>query len=149
MVDSREKGARCERAVRDKLRDYTDLQWQRVPGSGALGAEHLLKGDLYIPGEYNHYCVEVKHYKDSAINHLLIGGKGDPLFDWWKQAVRQGIQVKKRPLLIFKHDRSKLFLGTEDKPLVVERYIFLNEINLYVMMLDDWILKESVSFIKE
>jgi hypothetical protein len=46
MVDSRAKGARGEYAVRDLLREYTDLQFERVPSSGAL---EYLKGDLYIP----------------------------------------------------------------------------------------------------
>ncbi len=36
MIDSRAKGAAGERQVRDILRKYTELEWQRVPHSGAL-----------------------------------------------------------------------------------------------------------------
>ena len=66
-VDPRAKGARAETVVRDELRKLTGLKWERVPGSGALDPKHLLKGDLYVVGEKNLYCVEVKHYKDCHI----------------------------------------------------------------------------------
>ena len=48
MVDSRAKGARGEYLVRDLLREHTNLQFERVPMSGAL---EYLKGDLYDPNE--------------------------------------------------------------------------------------------------
>lgn len=48
-VDSRDKGKRGEAQVRDLLRERTGLQWERVPGSGAYGANHGLKGDVYLP----------------------------------------------------------------------------------------------------
>ena len=67
MVDSRAKGARGEYLVRDLLREYTNLQFERVPNSGAL---EYLKGDLYIPHEKNKYCIEVK--KTMQILLLLI-----------------------------------------------------------------------------
>ena len=43
MVDSRAKGARGEYLVRDMLRSYTGLKFERVPASGAL---EYLKGDF-------------------------------------------------------------------------------------------------------
>ena len=55
MVDSRAKGARGEYLVRDLLREYTNLQFERVPMSGAL---EYLKGDLYVPNEKNYFCIE-------------------------------------------------------------------------------------------
>ena len=72
MVDSRAKGARGEYLVRDMLREYTGLKFERVPSSGAL---EYLKGDLYIPHEKNHYCIEVKNYSesvDSSIDNLTF-----------------------------------------------------------------------------
>ena len=62
MVDSRAKGARGEYLVRDMLRDFTGLQFERVPNSGAL---EYLKGDLYVPHEKNRFCIEVKNYETS------------------------------------------------------------------------------------
>ena len=52
MVDSRAKGARGEYLVRDMLRSYTALKFERVPASGAL---EYLKGDIYVPNCRNFY----------------------------------------------------------------------------------------------
>lgn len=150
MVDSREKGARAESAVKEELRKLTGLKWERTPGSGALNQVHKLKGDLYVPNEANLYCVEVKHYSDSQINHSLIAGKSPILIEWWQQAVRQGIQVERLPLLIFKHDRSKLFCAFDTFPTSDYPYIFISRDNLefYISLLDDFIKYEKPKFIK-
>lgn len=111
MVDSRQKGARAETALVKLLKEDTGLNWKRVPGSGALHADHLLKGDVYVPGEYNYYCIEVKHYKDCQLTSKVLTDKDPMLLQWWSQAVRQGEQTSKVPLLFFKHDRSKWFVA--------------------------------------
>lgn len=148
MVDSRDKGARAESVVRDELRKLTGLQWERTPGSGALNEKHKLKGDLYIPDSKNMYCVEVKHYKDDHFNSALLTSKTPQLLEWWSQAVRQGIQVDRKPLLIFKHDRSKLFCAYEDMPSADYRYIFcsIQGYEFYVAKLDDFINNEKPNF---
>lgn len=108
MVDSRQKGARAELQVRDKLRSLTGLNWERVPGSGALDEKHGLKGDLYVPNKKNEFCVEVKSYKEDNLNSRFLHNKS-PIKEWWSQAVRQGKQVNKLPLLIYKFNRSKMY----------------------------------------
>jgi Holliday junction resolvase len=113
MVDSRRKGATAERKARDELRKYTGLKWERTPGSGALGPQHKLKGDLYVPDAPNFWCVEVKHYKDDQLTSKILTSKSPIFLDWWRQAVRQADQVDKEPLLIFKFDRSKWFIAWE------------------------------------
>jgi hypothetical protein len=115
-VDSRAKGARAETIVRDLLRKITGLQWERVPSSGALDPKHGLKGDLYVPNENNLYSVEVKHYEQDHLTSSILTAKDPQLLIWWEQAVRQGKQVKKQPLLIFKHDRSKIFCAYSELP---------------------------------
>ena len=151
MVDSRQKGNRAESKCKDVLVKYTRLNWQRIPASGALDAVHGLKGDLYIPDESNKYCVEVKSYKESAINHLLVSGVGKPLVEWIEQAIRQGIQVSKKPLLIFKHDRSKFYICSWDEPANVEVYLKYQydaeELPVYIAMLEDWLINERIEFI--
>lgn len=148
MVDSRVKGAKAETVVRDRLRELTDLQWERVPSSGALDPKHGLKGDLYIPNEKNLYCVEIKHYKDDQLSTSLFTAKNPVLLEWWEQAVRQGRQVGKLPLLIFKHDRSKIFAAFEG---YTGNYnnIFINIGNykFTVALLDDWLIHEDPKFI--
>jgi len=149
MVDSRDKGARAEAQAKKYLKDATGLNWQRTPGSGALHEQHMLKGDLYIPNAKNNYCVEVKHYKDEHFNTSLFTGKNPQLIDWWEQAVRQGKQVDRKPLLLFKHDRSKWFAAFQDMPAYNYRYVFVNfdPHEFYVSTLDDYLQFEQPKFV--
>ena len=148
MVDSRQKGARAELAAKKILKDYTGLNWQRVPSSGALGAEHGLKGDLYIAKSSNKYCVEVKHYKDDQLTSKVLTSAKPILFDWWAQTLRQAKQTGYKPLLIFKFDRSKFFVATLDEPQNIEyEYIFLSEHAIYVAKLEDWLKYEDIEWV--
>lgn len=149
MVDSRDKGARAETTIRDALRKLTDLKWERVPGSGALNEKHQLKGDLYVPGEKNLFVVECKHYQDDHLTSQVLTGKNPQLLEWWKQAVRQGVQVSKKPLLIFKFDRSKLFVAFEDVPSSNYRHMLVSVDNheFFVAILSDYITFEQPKFI--
>lgn len=144
-IDSRAKGARGETVARDALRSLTGLNWERVPGSGALDPKHMLKGDLYIPNCNNAYCVEVKNYADDQISTKLLTGKSPLIIDWWEQALRQGKQVDKKPLLIFKHDRSKLFAAFEDEQWQNYRKIKfeLVDYEFSVALLDDFVKHEN------
>lgn len=149
MVDSRDKGARAEAQAKALLKEKTGLKWERTPGSGALNEKHGLKGDLYIPNSRNNYCVEVKHYKEEQFNTSLFTGKNPQLIDWWEQAVRQGKQVQRKPLLLFKHDRSKWFVAFEDMPTHNYRYAFINiePYEFYVATLEDYLTLEKPKFV--
>lgn len=111
MVDSRQKGARFEAAVVKLLTEDTGLNWKRTPGSGALHQDHLMKGDCYIPGEHNYWVLEVKHYKDDHLTSKVLTDKESQLSKWWTQAKRQGKQTDKKPILMFKKDRGKVFVA--------------------------------------
>lgn len=111
MVDSRQKGARAETALKKLLIEKTGLTWERTPGSGALNERHKLKGDLYIPGKDNKFCIEVKHYKEDHLTSKVLTDKEPQLLKWWNQAENQAYLVQKDPLLIFKFDRSKWFIA--------------------------------------
>lgn len=150
MVDPRAKGARTETVVRDTLRKHTGLTWERVPGSGALDPKHLLKGDLYVPGRTNLWCVECKGYAEDHLTSALLTGKNPQLIEFWKQAIRQGQQVSKKPLLIFKFDRSKIFVAFEDMPnSSAYRHIFVSieGYEFFVSLLDDWLTYEQPVFV--
>ena len=117
MVDSRAKGRTAELKCRDELRKLTGLAWERTPMSGALGAQHKLKGDLYVPETALKYIVEVKHYKDDHISTKLLTSKIPQFAEWWDQTVREANQMEKEPLLVFKHNRSKWFAAfTSEAP---------------------------------
>ena len=149
VVDSRAKGARAETVIRDQLRKLTGLKWERVPGSGALDEKHGLKGDLYVPNEKNLYAVVAKHYAEDHMTSQVLTSKSPQLIAWWSQAIRQGIQVSKKPILIFKHDRSKTFVAYIDMPTTNYRYFFVNtgEHEFYVSTLEDYIKFEKPKFI--
>ena len=104
MVDSRAKGARGEYLVRDMLREYTNLQFERVPNSGAL---EYLKGDLYIPHTKNKYCIEVKNYADSPLtDKMFTAPKTNNLIRWWNKLKIQAEQGDQEPLLFFKYNET-------------------------------------------
>lgn len=152
MIDSRQKGARTETLARDVLRKHTGLNWERVPGSGALDPKHQLKGDLYIPGKNNRFCVEVKGYADDHINSGLLTHKTPQLIEWWQQTYKQARQVDKLPLLIFKYDRSKLFVATVEYNLDMldNRWILYSngeDYEFYILLLEDWLSGSTVKFI--
>lgn len=150
MVDPRAKGARGETQVRDMLRKHTGLQWERTPGSGALNEKHGLKGDLYVPNKENLYCVEVKNYQDDHLTSQILTSKDPQLLTWWEQAIRQGIQVSRKPLLIFKFDRSKIFVAYQGVPMGPYRTIFIDAkgYEFYVALLEDWLTLDKPNFVK-
>jgi len=156
MTDSRAKGARAEAAAKGLLIKHTGLDWQRTPGSGALNAAHKLKGDLYVPDEKNKFCVEVKHYKDDHLTSKILTDKNPQILQWWEQAVRQGLQTGREPLLIFKFDRSKWFVAfyniyEEGRCLSDEYKHLVFHINdyhpLYVAKLEEWLAAEEIEWI--
>jgi hypothetical protein len=148
MVDPRAKGARAETVIKDALRKHTGLGWERVPGSGALDPKHKLKGDLYVPNANNLYCVEAKHYADDHLTSAVLTSKNPQLLQFWQQTVREAGQVDKEPLLIFKHDRSKLFVAFKDFPSGGYNYMFVHHSphEFYVALLDDYLTHETVKF---
>lgn len=149
MVDSKDKGTRTEMLVRDTLRKLTKLQWERTPLSGALNAVHGLKADIYIPNEHNLFSVEVKGYKDDHISSKILTDKTPQIEEWWIQASRQAAETNKKPLLIFKHDRGKLFCATNmlvtDE---VPRYLYINYLDISILRLEDFINFCKPEFIK-
>lgn len=150
MVNSRDKGARTELKVRDFLREYTALSWERVPASGALDEKHGLKGDLYVPGEKNVFCVEVKGYADDHLTSEILTSKSPTLLDWWQQTLREAKQVQRKPLLFFKFDRSKIFVAFEQMPETENYgYVYVSRegYQFFVAAAQTWIENEPVEFI--
>jgi len=113
MIDSRAKGRTAELKCRDEMRKLTGLMWERTPMSGALDAKHMMKGDIYVPTVNTKYCVEIKHYADDHVSTKLLTTKSI-FYEWWAQTVREAGQMNKKPLLVFKHNRSKWFAATID-----------------------------------
>ena len=147
MVDSRAKGARGEYLVRDMLRAHTDLQFERVPNSGAL---EYLKGDIYVPHEKNLYCIEVKNYAESPLSdRIFTQRKTNNLVNWWKKVSVQADNGGQDPLLFFKYNRSPVYVVTELCPKNTHDWIHIKFLDCYVLLADNWLRKEDVKFILE
>lgn len=144
MVDSKDKGNRGEYLVRDLLREHTNLPFERVPASGALS---YLKGDLYVPNQNNRYCIEVKFYEESALTDKLLTNRSNNLIRWWTKIVEQAEGQNQKPLLFFKYNRSKIFVGTQEKPTNVNNYLYINALFCYTMLSEEWLTMEKPVFI--
>lgn len=145
MVDSRAKGARGEYLVRDMLREATNLQFERVPSSGAL---EYLKGDLYVPHAKNRFCIEVKNYENSPLSDkIFTAPKTNNLIKWWKKVERQAEQGNQEPLLFFKYNRSPVFVVTAEPPEETKEYMFICFLQCFVLLAEEWLNKEKVEFI--
>ena len=146
MVDSRAKGARGEYLVRDMLREHSNLQFERVPNSGAL---EYLKGDLYIPHEKNIYCIEVKNYAESPLSdRIFTQKKTNNLIKWWKKLIIQAEGGNQTPLLFFKYNRSPIYVVTDLRPDVTDEYLYIRFLNCYILLAEEWLEKEKPRFLQ-
>lgn len=143
MVDSRAKGQRGEYLVRDMLRDATGLQFERVPSSGALS---YLKGDLYVPDAKNLFCIEVKNYEKSPLTDKIFTNKTNYFLQWWDKIVKQAELKLQQPLLFFKYSRSKVFVATTIEPKNC-KYMYVNWLDCYVLLAEEWLQQEKVEFV--
>jgi len=142
MVDPRAKGQRGEYLVRDMLREATDLQFERVPSSGALS---YLKGDLYVPDAKNLFCIEVKNYEKSPFTDKIFTNKTNHFLQWWDKIVKQASLKDQQPLLLFKYSRSKVFVATLIEP-AATRYMKVSWLDCYIMLAEEWLNNEEVRF---
>ena len=145
MVDSRAKGARGEYLVRDMLRAHTNLQFERVPNSGAL---EYLKGDLYVPHAKNKFCIEVKNYESSPLSDkIFTAPKTNNLIQWWKKLEKQAEGGNQEPLLFFKYNRSPVFVVTAEPPEETKEYMFICFLQCFVLLAEEWLKEEKVEFL--
>ena len=102
------------------LRKELGLEFHRTPHSGALS---YFKSDIFLPSDTAgfEWNIECKHYKEIQWNNLLTS-KTTNIFGFWEQAVREAEVMKKKPLLLFRWDRSKDFAAYDDDT-EVEDYV--------------------------
>jgi len=141
MVNPRQKGALGENKVKEYLDKNTPYTFERTPGSG----NGKIKGDLHIPNYKNVFCIEVKNYAESPLNDKILTSKTNDFVQWWTKLQKQAGAQK--PLLIFKYNRSKLFVATDMKPTNVEKYIDIPWLGCYIMLLSEFIEKEEIKWL--
>ena len=135
---SKIKGSAYEAKIKRYLNSQFDIEFERMPLSGSI---EYLKGDLWTPHDTAAwpYCIECKHYKDIQWNNLLTAKTTD-ILQFWRQAVREAEIMRKKPLLIFRWNRSKDFVGWDDD-IEVDHYVEIKSFGCHfkVTQLDDWI----------
>ena len=135
---SKIKGSAYEAKIKRYLNSHFDIEFERMPLSGSI---EYLKGDIWTPHDTAAwpYCIECKHYKDIQWNNLLTAKTTD-LLNFWRQAVREAEVMRKEPLLIFRWNGSKDFVGWSDD-VEVSHYIEIKSFGCHfkVTQLDDWV----------
>ena len=135
---SKIKGSAYEAKIKRYLNSHFDIEFERMPLSGSI---EYLKGDIWTPHDTAAwpYCIECKHYKDIQWNNLLTAKTTD-LLNFWRQAVREAEVMRKEPLLIFRWNRSKDFVGWSDD-VEVNQYVEIKSFGCHfkVTQLDDWV----------
>ena len=135
---SKAKGSAYEQKIANLLSKEFDVEFRRVPLSGAID---YLKGDIWTPHDtaWWPYAIECKHYKDLQWNNLLTSKTTD-ILNFWRQTVREAEVMKKKPLLIFRWNRSKNFAAYNDDT-EVDDYVEISSFGykFKISRLDDWI----------
>ena len=89
----------------------------------------------------------MKNYAETPLTDKILSQlKTNNLIRWWRKVTVQAIAGKQRPLLFFKYNRSKIYVGTEDKP-EYTNYIYISDLNCYICIAEQWLQKEKVEFI--
>lgn len=144
---SKNKGRAFEYVVRDKFTDTFKSQFERVPLSGALS---YLKGDVYAPWLPDFpWTIEAKHHKEVPWNNVLTA-KTSLLLEFWDQTTREALVMKRHPLLIYKWDRSKLFVAWNDDLVKVKDYVYMSagDRKFNMTLLDGWLVEAAKAYTK-
>lgn len=144
---SKAKGSAFESKIRDYLTEELGIKFERVPLSGAI---HYLKGDLWVPADTASfpYTIELKHYAELEFNNLLTAKTTD-ILEFWKQALDEAKTMKKKPLLIFRWNRSKDFCCWNDE-LTLKHQVEYRVFGYHFKMglLEDWVNNYKATCLK-
>jgi hypothetical protein len=136
---SKIKGSAYEAKIADLLnKEFPNIQFERVPLSGSIS---YLKGDIWTPHDTAAwpYTIEAKHYASLEWNNLLTA-KSTDIIQFWEQALREAAVMNKKPLLLFRWNRSKDFAAYNDD-IQVQSFIQVNSFghSFKICLLADWI----------
>ena len=129
-INIKNKGNTFERQVAKILSDKLSLNFERTPSSGAIvGGKNYNKkqntfdqqsmnvfvGDVFCSNGEIKVAIECKSYKSSDNVQSLINGNSF-IQKWYDEIVIDAAKVNKTPVLIFKFNRSKIFIASENLP---------------------------------
>lgn len=141
-VNGKRKGSSFELKIARLLKQaFPDKEFQRVFSSGArLGGVNSKNLSKYSQNAANHYTgdivcindddfrysVECKNYKECEnINSILLNRT--KIHYWWEQCKIDAAKTDKVPLLVFKWNRTDIFIATlaaefKELPLICIKY---------------------------
>lgn len=135
---SKAKGSSFEAKIAERFTSEFGKDFKRVPLSGAL---EWMKGDIICIEDtaWFPYTVECKHYASIDWNSLLTA-KSNDMFSFWQQTLREANVMKKKPLLVFRWDRSKDYVAFDDD-IEISEYIQVKSFGytFKIALLDTWI----------
>jgi Holliday junction resolvase len=138
------KGTRGEHVAIAALNKHSGLDFKRVPLSGA---GHI-KGDIFLVNKANRFCIECKNYSEDHLTSKILTSKDSQFEKWWLQATEQAEKSKQEPLLIFKFNRSKLFVATYVEMVSDKyKYFILHPHKIYIAKLEEWLTHEDIKWI--
>lgn len=135
---SKAKGTAFEAKIAKKFTAEFGKEFRRVPLSGAID---YLKSDIWVPSDtaWFPYVIECKHYKDVKWNGFLTAKSSD-IYKFWEQASEDANTMDKKPLLVFRWDRSKDFVAYSDDT-QIDNYVEVCSFGhkFRISLLDEWI----------
>lgn len=136
---SKAKGSAFEAKIAKRFTEEFGKEFKRVPLSGAL---EWMKGDIVCIKDtaWFPYTIEAKHYKEINWNSLLTAKSSD-MFSFWEQTQREAKVMEKKPLLVFRWDRSKDYVAYDDDT-ALDAFIHVKSFGheFKIALLDDWII---------
>jgi len=173
MTNGKRKGSGYERALSKILTKWAsgqdkDYWFYRTAASGGIptmsGGNPDLSGDIMPLNEdvswMKIFSFEAKcGYGGASFDKHLTGVKGNCIRDFWKQCTEDATKHSKIPILVFKKDRTKAWIGTSfalhhklEKYLSAEPMIHLRYENLpdlYTYDLDTFLKIITPEILKE
>ena len=136
---SKLKGSAFEAKVVKILSESLGLDFKRMPLSGAIS---YLKSDIWLPSDTAAwpFSVECKHYAELDHNNFLTA-KSTDILSFWEQVSKDAITMKKKPLLIYRWNRSKDFAAYNDFTIECKSYLEVNSFGHHfrIALLTDWL----------
>lgn len=121
------KGGAFERLICRKLTEWItgkpkpEIFWRSATSGAKATVEHKAGRDSHMGGDLvtihpkgqpfiDQFSVELKHRKSYGKMESLIEGKG-ALLEWWNQCEEDAIRSSRYPLLIFKANRTPIYVA--------------------------------------
>lgn len=139
-MSSRGKGASAEREVAALVQAWwRQLEpaciFKRTPMSGGWGhgtaarATFKTGSDLVTDAKHFPFSVEVKR-REAWTWTELIAGRRSPVWGWWEQAYRQGLEADLVPMLWFRQSREEWSVMVPELTVPREPYVMWPRIKL-------------------